>query len=239
MTVANSDIDKCNSFVISHLMGDQSAHPKKSGLPFVTISREAGAGARTLARKLQSYLDSNYPLSTGPWTLFDKNLVETAMKEHGLPERFAKYLPEGRVSELKATIGELVGLHPSLWELNKQVSETLLNLAHIGGVILVGRGAHVLTRASETGLHLRLVGGLEYRTRRAAEFYDLSDKEARTFIEREDKSRRLWVKDHYDEDIGDPSKYDLTINTDTISMDEIVSLINCLFQQRFPNLRSQ
>ena len=53
----------------------------------------------------------------------DKDLIKQALTKHNLPERLAAYLPEDRISEIKATVGELVGLHPSLWELEHKISE--------------------------------------------------------------------------------------------------------------------
>ena len=160
------------------------------------------------------------------------------MKEHGLPRKFAQYLPESRVSELSAIVGELLGLHPPLWELNQHVYETLIHLANIGGVILVGRGAHIVTRKLKTGFHLRLVGSIENRAKRSALFYKMSLPQAKNFVEHEDKARRLWVKDNFNEDIDDPTRYHLTINTDNLSMEDTASMVGSFLLKRFPKLPS-
>ena len=205
-------------------------------MPFTTISRQTAAGGRSLGKMLQAYLDMRCSLPEGDWTLFDRNLVETSMKEHGLPRRFAKYLPESRVSELSAIVGELLGLHPPLWELNQHVYETLIHLANIGGVILVGRGAHIVTRKLKYGFHLRLVGSLENRAKRAALFYKMALPQAQNFVEHEDKARRLWVKDNFNEDIDNPTRYHLTINTDNLSMEDAASMVGSYLQKRYPKL---
>ncbi|MCZ6675463.1 MAG: cytidylate kinase-like family protein [Verrucomicrobia bacterium] len=232
------DLEKCHAYVVCHLTGDnRPIHTAKTAMPFVTISRQTGAGGRTLGKILQAYLDMKCSLPESDWTLFDRNLVETAMKEHGLPRRFAQYLPESRVSELSAVVGELLGLHPPLWDLNQHVYETLIHLANIGGVILVGRGANVVTRKLKYGFHLRLVGSLEKRAKRTAIYYKMSLPQARTFVEHEDKARRLWVKDNLDEDINDPNLYHLTINTDSLSMEDVASMVGCHLQKWMPVLQ--
>lgn len=235
MSLVRPDLDKCHSYVVCHLTGDKNpVHFSPQPMPFITISRQTGAGGRSLGKMLQAYLDMKCSLSEGDWTVFDRNLVETAMKEHGLPRRFAQYVPESRVSELSAIVGELLGLHPPLWELNQHVYETLIHLANLGGVILVGRGAHVVTRRLRTGLHLRLVGSVENRAKRAALYYKMSLAQARTFVEHEDKARRLWVKDNFNEEIDDTTKYDLTLNTDSLSMEDAASMVGCFLKKHFP-----
>ena len=235
MNAPESDLNRCHSFVVCHLNDEQKAdQPLAQQIPFVTLSRQTGAGARSLGRQLQGMLETIWPLHENEWTVFDRNLVQTAMREHGLPERFARYLPEGHVSEIGSIIGELLGLHPPIWELNQDVFETLIHLANLGGVILVGRGSHVVTRKLPHGFHLRLVAREETRVKRAAEFYKISKKEAVDFIQYEDKARGIWVKENFDEDINDPSCYDLCINTDRISVEDAAILVVEEMKRKFP-----
>jgi cytidylate kinase len=237
MNLRHTDLAKCHSFVVCHLSEEKKYEPvSQSKMPFITISRQAGAGGRSLGENLQTYLDRECSLPDSEWTVFDRNLVKTAMREHGLPERFAQYLPEDHVSEISSVIGELVGLHPPIWELNHHVYETLIHLANIGGVILVGRGAHVVTRKLKNGLHIRLVGGVEKRAKRAAHYYKLSQGKALEFIDHEDRARRLWVKENFSEEINDPACFDLTINTDSMSIKDAASVVGCLLKKRFPKV---
>ena len=233
MSLLRPELDKCHSYLASYL-ADKNKYipPPKTGQPFVTISRETGAGGHSLSKFLRGYLDMKCPLSQNDWTVFDKDLVQMSMKEHGLPERFSKYLPEKRVSEIKSLIGELAGLHPSLWELNQLVFESLLHFGNIGGVILIGRGSHIITRRLHNGFHLRLVGSLEQRAKRVAEYHKIPAKEAKGFIRKEDRERELWIKDNFNEAIDDPLAYDLTLNTDKLSMEDIASLVGCFFTKR-------
>jgi hypothetical protein len=235
MKIAHHDLEKCQSYVIHHLTGDhQPLHTASRGMPFITISRQAGAGGRTFGTFLQNNLDDQCPLPKGNWTLFDRSLVKKAMEEHGVHQRFARYLPEARISELSGIIGELVGLHPPIWELHQHLYGTLLHLANIGGVILVGRGANVVTRKLKRGLHLRLVGSAEKRAERAADFYSMPLVQARSFIQHEDKARRLWVKDNFNEDIDDPCGYDLVINSDNLTLDDMAALVSQFLISKMP-----
>lgn len=234
MNGPHPDLDKCHSFVLYHLSEKQKRKgPASVSKPFITISRQAGAGGRKLAKALRGHLDKGHPLTEAQWTVFDRDLVKRSMQDHGLPERFAHYLPEGHVSEVSSLIGELVGLHPSIWELNQNVFETLVHLARLGGVIIVGRGAHIVTRNFENGFHIRLVGSLEKRAMLIADRNQISQDQAITLIRREDVARGKWVRENFAEDINDPANYDITINTDNFFVDALVAMVDCLFAKRF------
>ena len=58
---------------------------------------------------------------------------------------------------------ELLGLHPSSWTLIQQTAETIWRLAQMGHVILVGRGANLITAKLASVFHVRLIGSLEKR----------------------------------------------------------------------------
>jgi|GEM_PF-2962293 len=107
MTLLHPDLDKCHSYLTYHLADKEKyVPPARRGMPFITISREAGAGGHSLSELLYGYLDMKCPLPESDWTVFDKDLVQAAMEEHGLPQRFGKYLAEKRVSEIKSLIGD-------------------------------------------------------------------------------------------------------------------------------------
>ena len=98
------------------------AATKAAALPFVTISREVCAGATTVGQLLVPMLNSQTGDEGEGWALFDKNLLIHALTQQNLEESLAKFLPEDRRSEINGAIGEFMGLHPSLWQLEHQVS---------------------------------------------------------------------------------------------------------------------
>ncbi len=193
-----------------------------------------GAGGRSLAEMLRSYLEMKCPLTQCEWTVFDKNLVELAMKEHQLPARFAKFIPEDRVSEIQACVGELLGLHPSLWQLNKDVYETIIHLGGLGGAILVGRGGNLITKSLNNGFHIRLIGSPEQKIERVVKYYNIPYSEAKQFVKRQDSARRKWVKDHFNVDVEDPENYDVVINTDRMPIEDAAKMVSTLIRKRYP-----
>jgi hypothetical protein len=191
----------------------------------VTISRQTGSGAHVVAERLAACLQAHTPKDARPWTVFDRNLVEKVLEDHNLPQRLARFMPEDRVSEIANTMDELFGLHPPSWTLVRQTTETILHLAELGNVILIGRGATVITSKLDYVFHVRLVGSLETRIVRIQELHRLDKAAALKLIRREDRGRRRYLKTHFNTDIEDPLLYHLVINTDLVSNENAAQLI--------------
>jgi cytidylate kinase len=200
--------------------------------PFITISREAGAGATTLGRLLVPILDEQLGDENRDWMFFDKDLITHALTKHSLPERLAAYLPEDRVSEIKALVGELVGLHPSLWELEHKISEAILQLAHLGRVIFAGRAAHLVTRSLQSGFHLRLVASKESRIKRMMAQQNCDAATAEAALLNTDRARQRYAQTNFGQDLDDPHAYDLVINTDQITPATAARLVVCALRDR-------
>jgi cytidylate kinase len=227
----NIGFDQCLTFINCQL-----EPVKRRGEPVVrpaiTISRMTGAGGRTVAGELAEYLQTRVPTHSN-WVVFDRQLMERVIEDHHLSRRVAKYEPEAHKPFIQDTMEEILGLHPSTWTFVQQTAETILKLASMGCVILVGRAANVVTAKLDNAFHVRLVGSLEHRARRVQEVYHLEPKAALDFIKTEDKGRQRYLKDHYHKDIDDPLLYDLVINTDRLRYPDAAHFIGDAVIQRF------
>lgn len=224
MTFAQS-FDACKAYMTCQFQSSGDPQKRKLPQPFVTISRQVGAGGITVGRKLVEILNQKDKNARCPWTVFDKNLVSAVLEEHHLPQSIADYMPEDKVSELKTIVEELVGLHPSDWALVRQTSETILHLALMGNAVLVGRGANLITRKVPHGFHIRLIGSLPKRIAHLQQYFELTKDEATKLAKKEDQSRKDYLKKHFARDIDDPLMYDAVLNTDHIPYEETAELI--------------
>lgn len=193
--------------------------------PVITISRKAGSGAHVVAQELVGRLQARDPKTSPPWTVFDRNLVAEVLQEHHLPERLAGSMPEDRVSEIADTLDGLFGLRPSSWTLVRKTAETILHLAEIGNVILIGRGANILTDRFADALHVRLVGSVRRRIEHIEQYLHLDHQAAAEYVRRMDQGRKRYVTKYYEKDIDDPLLYHLVINTDRVSYPEAAWMI--------------
>lgn len=182
----------------------------------VTISRQAGTGGHFIAEKLAEHLQTLSPEGSASWMVFDRNIVEKVLEDHQLPPRLAQFMPEDRISQLEDTLDELFGLHPPSWTLVEKAGETILRLAELGNVILIGRAAHIITSKLDYAFHVRLVGSLEARTDFVHADRQLDSQTARELIQHEDEGRRRYLKKYFHKDIDDPLHYHLVINTPVV-----------------------
>ena len=222
---------RADAFLNAQWSGSRNPWSQTPAAPFVTISRESGSGGTSLARALARLLNAEAPEATS-WNIHDGNLVTTMLKENQMTPRLARFLPEDKVSELNASVGELVGLHPSLWDLFQKTNETMVRLARAGRTILVGRGANFATAGLANGIHVRLVAPPAHRARYLSQLYGLSEREALNYNARRDAGQRRYVASVFGAKVAEHSAYDLVFNTSRISIAEVATQIGALVRAR-------
>jgi cytidylate kinase len=221
----NIGLEKCISFIESEVQpkGKEDS-VSAAARPAITISRMTGAGGHTVASMLADYLQKHVP-DHDQWTVFDQNLVEKVLEDHHISKRFADVMEEGHKSMLRDSVEEYMGLHPSFWTLVQKTNATILQLARIGNVILVGRGATLITSKLKNVFHVRLIGSLEKRIEYGQQVYDLDRKAALSFIKKRDEGRKRYLKENFDADVDNPFLYHVIINTDLVKYDEAARMI--------------
>lgn len=231
------DLERCHTFINCQL---QSA-PRRSWVehatrhPAITLSRQAGSGGHAVAERLVALLEREMP-GPSPWTIFDRNLVEKVLEDHNLPARLARFMTEDRISELNETLDELFGLHPPAELLVQKTAQTILHLAQLGRVILIGRAANVITARLPHVLHVRLVAPLGQRVAYFQEKFGLTRKEAAAKIHCEDAARQRYLRKYFNKDIEDPLLYHLVINSGLVNSQSAARLIAAHLKDLTPGL---
>lgn len=215
--------EKAEAYLSVHLTHSGPGGAAQSVGPFVTISRESGAGGTSLARFLAERLPRHE--DSHPWAVYSANLIEEMLRTNELPAHLARFLPEDRVSEIDSAVGELVGLHPSLWVLVQKTNELIRRLARAGHAILLGRGANFATEGIPHGVHVRLVAPPKWRAERTARWLALPQDAAELHNARRDAARGRYVRSTFDADVADPTAYDLVINTAQVPIETSVDII--------------
>lgn len=190
--------------------------------PFITISRQAGAGGHTLAETLMKRLHAERadPLYAN-WQVFDQELCRRVADDPALRVSLTHLIEEryrGAVEDY--LVQAVVGTSPQL-KVHQAVFRVITGLAAVGKAVIVGRGANFLTRGYPRGVHVRLVAPLEKRIAVFSEQNRLSRKEARARIETIDRDRARMIRDYFSADIDDPLHYDAVWNTGSASIDFI------------------
>lgn len=217
-----ANLNSCLSFINSQTaIAPKAAAVRRA----VTISRMAGCGAVYVAEKLAAYLQQHAPTTGVQWTVFDRQLMNKVLEDHKLPKFMEFFLPEDRASFIQDTLADIFHTHPTSDQMVKLISETVVQLADMGNVIIVGRGANIVTAKMPHVLHVRLVASLEDRIERVCKEYNKSPAEARKYCEEADPARTRYLKAYFKTDINDPLHYHLIINTSRLDYEQTAKLI--------------
>jgi cytidylate kinase len=166
------------------------------------------------------------------WQMMDQELCHKILENPHLKVSLHALLTEELHSEVEDVVNSLIGGYTPQSQVVIEIFNTIRKMATLGKVIIVGRGAVCLTRALPYGIHVRLVAPLSTRVRRMMELLHLSERDAREVVARMDNSRAKLLETYFSKDIRDPLLYDMTWNTDSVSIEEIASSIIGLIQSR-------
>jgi hypothetical protein len=167
--IETRSVNPCLSFINSQFKpgGDVKTPVRRA----VTISRQAGCGALVVAEKLAHYLQTHTIGDAHPWTVYDSNLIDKVLADHGLPPYLAKFLREDRVSQLEDLMADVLGALPPTATIIQHVTDTMHRLVASGNVILIGRGGNMVTAKLPHVFHVRLVAPLDQRIEHCIEAY--------------------------------------------------------------------
>jgi len=209
--------EKSKRYIESHTEKSEKLFKKSEVYPCITISRQTGAGSKPVCEKLVNIMDEYSEPEGVKWAFFDRNLIEKVLEDHHLPKQISDFMPEGKYKHLNAVVNELLGLKPAEWTLIHKTTDTILQLARMGNVVIVGRGANIITSKLKNTFHVRLIASLEKRVEHIKTLMNLSEEEALEYIKKEDEKRKKYLKSYFHADADDPLLYHMTVNTDLLT----------------------
>lgn len=189
--------------------------------PFITISRQAGAGGQSLAQVIVDEFakQSSEPALHG-WNSYDRLICETIVSDPELNVSLRGLLSEQYLSRAEDYVSVLLG-KSFQDDVQKKVAVAIRELALVGHTILVGRGGSCITRDITPGIHIRLVAPREVRVMRMMDALSKSKEETARWVDEHDRGRARLVRSRFGKDIDDPLLYDAVWNTDAISLELI------------------
>jgi cytidylate kinase len=102
--------------------------------------------------------------------------------------------------------------------------QVIFSLASHGGCVIVGREAAQIL-PEESTLRVRLVGPEARRVAWLEAKFDLTIAEATRWVEETDRRRDRFVRDRFQRDPGDPTQYDLILNSSRLSVNQCADLM--------------
>ncbi|MCP5419966.1 MAG: cytidylate kinase-like family protein [Gammaproteobacteria bacterium] len=207
--------------------------PKATALPFVTISRQAGAGGHRLAEALVAIMEreENHALFQG-WQVCDQQLCEKLAQDPHLQVSMDSLLAEEYRAQIHTFLSSLLGTQSDQNQVARKLFENIRALARVGKVIIVGRAGSQVTRELPLGVHVRLVAPENQRLKRMAGLLGKPEAEAHRIMNQQDTDRTRLLKSFFHADIDDPLLYDCVWNTGLAPFEAIAAAIITLVKQR-------
>ena len=196
--------------------------------PVITISREFGCPARRIAQKLAEGLTRKmYVKGTNiEWKYITKEIMSESAKELDLHPSKIQYVFEfkqkGLIDDILAA--QSTKYYKSDRKIRNTISRVVRNMGNEGHVVIVGRGGVAITRDISKSLHVHLEAPLEWRVLRASAKFNMEFEEAEKYTQDVDRKRRQF-RDYFEGKNTDYTRFDLTFNCMTLSIDEIVSIL--------------
>ena len=198
----------------------------------ITIARQFGSGGREIGRLLAKDLEIEY---------YDKKLITLAAKESGISPDIIKSVDEKAANSLlyALSLGAASGLDGFQPEPQLPLNDKLFLIQHdiIKRVsqdpcIIVGRCADYVLRKRPDCVKLFICADMESRIKHAVEFHKVPADKAKAVITRADKVRANYYNYYSSEKWGEPSHYDLCINSGTLGIEGSAELIKAYLSQR-------
>jgi len=193
-------------------------------MPFITITRQAGAGGGTLARRLADRLNCDRP---NLWQSFDRELVERIAQDHDISRSLLESLEIADRNWVVDLIAGIAGVGGSVSEIElyRKVAQTVQVLARRGHVVIVGRGARFITENLAGGTHILVVAPLPHRVAHMARHKGVSLKEAERVVHETDGRRRDFYRRHWPDRPIISESFDLTLNSATLGEERMVECV--------------
>lgn len=193
----------------------------KKARPTITISREFGCEAYPMAERLKEMLEKK---SGEPWVLMDKGLLEEVARRHDLLEGSLE-----RLGEKVRFLDEMLSTFTPRWKSEKDyfrlLCRQIVSLAETGNVIIVGRGAAIVTQPMKNCHHFRLFASQDFKVRSIARRLEITREDAGILVVKKQQQRDKFLRDFLDRDARDLSVYNLVFNNDKNTHDKIARTI--------------
>lgn len=195
--------------------------------PVITFSRECGCPAKIIACKLSEELTNKAVLKGKDirWKYVTKEIMAESAKMLQVDPEKIKYV---FAYEHKGLLDDVLAAQSNKYyksdkKIRNTIAKVIRNMAYEGNVIIVGRGGVAITHDIPDSLHIMLEAPLEWRAARISENYNTSIQEAKRSAIDIDRKRKEF-REYFEGKGSDYTRFDVTFNCMTLSIEEIVKI---------------
>lgn len=181
----------------------------------ITIAREYGSGGRYVGKLIAEKLGIK---------LYDKEFISKMAEDTGLSAEYIENNEEKRNVLDGFNNGYYSGLS-NADELFIKESELIRKIADKESCVIVGRCADFILQDKKNVLKVFINNSMENKIKRATEIYGISKEKAEKEIMIINKLRANHYKYYTEKEWGNPSNYDICINSDTLGVENSAELV--------------
>lgn len=193
----------------------------------ITIGRQFGSNGRLIGEKTAQRLGVK---------CYDKELIKETAKQSGLWEDLLDNMDEKPTNSFLYSI--VMDPYAYLYSYDNQtygmnlnqkaflaVYNTIHSIADKEDCVLIGRCSNYVLRDYENVLNLFIYAPLEKRIATVQERFDISEKQARDQINKEDKARASYYNYYTSYRWGQPESYDVCLDSSLLGPDGTADLV--------------
>lgn len=183
--------------------------------PWVSFSRQIGAGGARIARLVGSSLG---------WEVYDQEILVAIAEHTHTREAILARLDSEEIGPFRDYVSQMIVPGDlSRAGFLRELVEVVWSIARQGHAVMLGRGANWFLDG-KYGLRVRVVAPVERRVEVISKDRDVSLDEARELVARHDEQRRTFVRTTFSRDVDDPVGYDLVLNTGEMGADNATAV---------------
>jgi cytidylate kinase len=194
----------------------------------ITISRQFGAGGKTLGKRVAKELG---------YTFADQQIIQKIAETANVSPHWVESIEKEAGTRLTKVIDHVVSMRwvdRVLKEERGYIDEEIYldylvviisQVAEEGNAVIIGRGSQYILNDHPDARHILLVDEVENRVKFMMENYDLSGKEAEKIVTKEDKRRMSFYGKLGKADFDNPGLYHLVLNMGRLNMEKALQLV--------------
>ena len=195
----------------------------------ITMEREFGSGGNEIGRRVAKKLGTE---------LYDRNILVEAAKRLDIPPIYIGDLEETAPGSIifnlsKTAIGgkKESGNLPMTEKLFLEEKKIIEENVEKHDCVIVGRCASFILYDRQDCLKVFVHADKDYRIRRAIQTENIASAEADDFLRKSDKRRSNFYNTHTGWKWGDPTKFDLCLNSGSLGLDACVDILVGMMQK--------
>lgn len=194
----------------------------------ITISRQFGAGGKTLGKMIADKLG---------YTFADDDIIQMVAEMANVSPHWVESVEKEAGGKLSRIISSMVSkrlVDRILKSDSGYIDEKLYldylvviiaQIAEEGNVVIIGRGCQYILKDHPDAVHILLINEFENRVKFMQEHYDLTHSKAVQVVNNEDKRRVNLYRKLGKTDYDDPSLYHLVMHTGRLHLPDAARII--------------